>query len=255
MDSFSLLFFIFSPFKDVDRAYAYVSIDINPSIELQINKEEQVLQLMAFNQKGKEVLSHIQYWKGEEFPSVIESIVRTIKELGYMDPKNDIFLLSSAFEQPNQSEKEEESRFYTKMKTDLKLLAKQLARNGIIRVHHVETPIELRNEANRKGMSAGKYALITGMLQEEPNIDELKWIDLSIADIEKETGNVDKVLDKEITEEEWKQKKMFVKEMNIMEENKPPISDPVVPEEKSEKHLPYRLSSPTRPYEEKKDAE
>jgi hypothetical protein len=45
-----------------------------------------------------------------------------------------------------KSDKEEVSRFRTKMKAYLNQIAKQLARNWVMIVHHIEKPVELRNK-------------------------------------------------------------------------------------------------------------
>jgi hypothetical protein len=53
---------------------------------------------VVFNQKGKDDVSHLQHWMGEEFRTVIEKIVGTTMQLGYMESKNEVLHLSNAFE-------------------------------------------------------------------------------------------------------------------------------------------------------------
>ncbi len=45
------------PVYQSNRAYAYVSIDVNPSIELGLNKDMKVVELTGYNEEGKKIVA------------------------------------------------------------------------------------------------------------------------------------------------------------------------------------------------------
>lgn len=85
---FAFLFFI--PFYQNNQVYAYLSIDINPSIELGINKKYEVIELKSYNDDGAKVIKQIQDWKHQEVDEVVEHLVGEIKKQGYMKSKQRI---------------------------------------------------------------------------------------------------------------------------------------------------------------------
>ena len=63
---------------------AYMTIDVNPSIELGLDDELQVVELRGINADGKRVISQIHDWKNQDVSNIAEKIVLKTKELGYI---------------------------------------------------------------------------------------------------------------------------------------------------------------------------
>ena len=60
-----------------------MTIDVNPSIELGLDDELQVIEVHGLNQDGKQVVAQLNDWKNEEISDVAKKIVLKTKELGY----------------------------------------------------------------------------------------------------------------------------------------------------------------------------
>jgi Anti-sigma factor N-terminus len=59
---FLLFFQVLSPLSG-PGAYAYVGMDMDPSLELKIDENLKVLDIFAFNQQGHSVLEHMEEWE------------------------------------------------------------------------------------------------------------------------------------------------------------------------------------------------
>ncbi|WP_422446666.1 anti-sigma factor domain-containing protein [Thermoanaerobacterium sp. DL9XJH110] len=79
----------------VNFAYAYVDIDINPSLELVINKQERVLKTIPLNEDARPLLKGLKL-NGMPVQEALSVIIIKSKEQGYLDSKNENDILISA---------------------------------------------------------------------------------------------------------------------------------------------------------------
>jgi hypothetical protein len=82
----------FLPVYQSGQVYAYMSIDVNPSIELAVSDELKVLRLTGYNPEGKEIIKEIQDWKKKDAAEVAEMVLDKIEEKGFFDQKNDVVI-------------------------------------------------------------------------------------------------------------------------------------------------------------------
>ena len=61
-----------------DKIYAYIAVDINPSIELMVNEDSIVIDAVAFNEDGEVVLSGIKH-KGGLLEKVVYDVIKSSK--------------------------------------------------------------------------------------------------------------------------------------------------------------------------------
>ncbi|GAA0595811.1 anti-sigma-I factor RsgI [Virgibacillus siamensis] len=66
----------------VNKTYAYVSIDINPSIELEINEEMQVRSMTAVNEDGKKIVKELPEYKGKQLEKILALIMQKSEDSG-----------------------------------------------------------------------------------------------------------------------------------------------------------------------------
>ena len=59
----AILLLIVVPFSENDEIYAYVSLDINPSVEIGINDELKVIDIISYNDEAKELTNHCRIGK------------------------------------------------------------------------------------------------------------------------------------------------------------------------------------------------
>ena len=85
-----LILFSILPSYFSGHVSAYMTIDVNPSIELELDDDLEVLKLTGLNEDGKLVIDQLKNWKGKDIKTVTNRIVETTKQLGYLKGKKQI---------------------------------------------------------------------------------------------------------------------------------------------------------------------
>ncbi|TQS76575.1 hypothetical protein DX933_00260 [Ornithinibacillus gellani] len=67
------------------EAYAYVNVDINPSLELKLDKHLQVSSIEALNDDAEELLQHFPDYKGKKVAKVIQDIMKQSESHGFLE--------------------------------------------------------------------------------------------------------------------------------------------------------------------------
>ena len=156
---------------------AYVTIDINPSIEIGIDKSEKVRELRALNSDGEIVIAGIKY-RGLAIESVAASILNVAGDTHYLDtPYKDIFITSMMVDSSGSSELDFETVLARKL--DHKLQEWLIDHGTPSEMVHITTllaPEELRFAAEENGLSAGKMAVYLMAKSEgfQLGLDELR---------------------------------------------------------------------------------
>ncbi|MFC4559109.1 hypothetical protein ACFO3D_13000 [Virgibacillus kekensis] len=82
-----MLLLLVMPFYFVlqtDSTYAYVNIDINPSIELEIDEDLEVTSVNPLNEDGQVIADKLEGYKGDKLNLVIDYIVTESEKLGLL---------------------------------------------------------------------------------------------------------------------------------------------------------------------------
>lgn len=143
------LFATIFPFMDDDKVYAYMSIDVNPSIELGVNEKFQVIEITPYNEEGKQVIANLQKWKKKNIHELTSEIIQEMKAKGYIKNHHEV-LLTTVSEQENMLENNERWKkeiaeiktIVTKEQLDLKV---------------IEGSKEERKKAIENGITTGVY--------------------------------------------------------------------------------------------------
>ncbi|MEQ6388911.1 hypothetical protein RZN22_06245 [Bacillaceae bacterium S4-13-58] len=72
---------------DSNKVYAYVNIDINPSVELKVNNDMKVVDIEPLNQDARELLEDFSNWKKEPIQKVTLRLIQESKDSGYATDK------------------------------------------------------------------------------------------------------------------------------------------------------------------------
>ncbi|MCL6573493.1 MAG: hypothetical protein K6T88_17705 [Bacillus sp. (in: Bacteria)] len=80
------------PMYQNNKAYAYLSIDVNPSIELGFNKKMQVIELTGYNKEGKGIISQLDNWKKEDVLDLTQTILAKLKKEGFLKAKEHVII-------------------------------------------------------------------------------------------------------------------------------------------------------------------
>lgn len=145
-----LLFFSsFIPIYQNDKAYAYMSIDANPSIELGVNNKMQVITLSGFNPEGKKIISQLVDWRKKGVSELTQTIITEMKEEGFIDTNQQIII--STVRANRQDVKAEKA-----LTKNIKKI-KETIENQNLELTVLTATKKERKEAHQLGVSTGKY--------------------------------------------------------------------------------------------------
>ena len=144
-----LVFLSIIPFYENNQVYAYMSIDINPSIELGVNKNYEVIELIPYNEDGKKVINQLDNWKQKDVHDVAREIIHEIKTQGYMK-KNHEVVIATVYEE--ETIDEDETRWNEEIEEIQAVL-----QNENLDLIVVEGTHEDRKKAKEKGLTTGLY--------------------------------------------------------------------------------------------------
>lgn len=206
--------------------YSYVSIDINPSLELYVNRFDKVIGVHAFNKDAELVLEAMQSVKNKGIETAVTDILDSAADKGYLveETENSLMIVVSS-----SSKKEEKlltekiskasTEALTKVSTDYEIVLEK-------------TKVETYKKAKEQNISPGKVILANKFKEAMPELDEelIKHLPLKQAIEQIEDEEVDqpkkpdkssapsitaqKPKDKEISKSNIKNVKQLIKEKN-----------------------------------------
>jgi len=165
------------------KIVAYVNVDINPSIELGLNKKGQVVQAVGLNRDGEQLLQKLNLLDLSA-EKAIELITRAAIEQKYLQAgkENNVIITVSETKKakaPQEPKKLEET------------VTKQLSAQEInVNTQVIEVDKELHEKAKELGVSPGKYVIFLEALDQglDVSLEDLK--DSSITKAITEAGGV-----------------------------------------------------------------
>ncbi|MFC0015998.1 MULTISPECIES: anti-sigma factor domain-containing protein [Allobacillus] len=98
-----LIFPIYSWVGQSNNAEAYVSIDINPSIELTVNKNDEVIDITGLNKDGTILINELK-WQDESAVDLAEAIIQKSGELGYLQKDHEVMVGISYLNDEDESD-------------------------------------------------------------------------------------------------------------------------------------------------------
>ncbi|MFD2924434.1 anti-sigma factor domain-containing protein [Halobacillus naozhouensis] len=75
-----------------NKAYAYVNIDMNPSVELKLNKRMEVIDVIPLNEDAEVLLSKLENWQHDPASEVTFDMITLSQKLGYINNQNQVLI-------------------------------------------------------------------------------------------------------------------------------------------------------------------
>lgn len=160
-----LLFFIFSV-EPSTTPVAYVSLDINPSMELHLNQENIVVETVAYNQEAQKILDQVSI-QGKKLQSAIQQLLNDTQYENYL---SDGILEVTVFS--------DNQKLSQKIESTLNLLfEKHLDTN---QYHCSQITQETHHNAATHHISAGKYQIIEAIISytSQYSLEELNQLSI-----------------------------------------------------------------------------
>ncbi|AEV67730.1 anti-sigma-I factor RsgI family protein [Acetivibrio clariflavus] len=170
---FAILFFGFR-FLFLSNEYAYIDLDINPSIEITINRNENVLKAEALNNDGQILLDAVKI-KNMDLKDAVSLLLNKSREIGFIDSFNNKVILAAALNSSKVSESQNKN--INSMISSLK----QIAEKSGVESQVIQLSYKDRKEAMENGLSMGKYYIYTKAKDEgiQITVEEVKNSNIS----------------------------------------------------------------------------
>ncbi|SEN33441.1 Anti-sigma factor N-terminus [Mesobacillus persicus] len=95
------------PIFENRQVYAYMSIDVNPSIELELNDSLNVISMKGYNREGENIINQLKDWKKENAVLVAKKVLDEMEEQGYLENQKRVLIGTVPSEEESNSELEE----------------------------------------------------------------------------------------------------------------------------------------------------
>lgn len=174
------------------QVVAYVTIDINPSVEIGIDNDEVVQDLIGLNSDGNDLIQSLVY-KGKSLEAVTSDILDKAEQGALARGEADIIISSTIVEQKTDVN---DQAIATKLKAQVSKHIEQTHPDQVknYEVTAFAAPQEVRQEAKASGVSAGKYAIYLNAVDNGANVslDDIRTV--SIHQLAKDNGGIDKLV-------------------------------------------------------------
>ncbi|MBB6669789.1 anti-sigma-I factor RsgI family protein [Cohnella nanjingensis] len=173
---------------------AYVTMDVNPSVEMGLDSKERVQELRALNRDAVPIVKAIRY-KDEKIEDVTEALAEALAERDLLQAAGSEIVLASV---PVRSVKPSwEDDVTSKMRTAIEKAAGPLdgSTAAATRITAVSVPSEVREEAEAHGLSTGKMAFWLKAESQGHDVSLETLRRTSLKDIASSWGGVQAVMD------------------------------------------------------------
>jgi hypothetical protein len=195
-------------FKWSDKAVTYITVSVNPELEIGLNANNVVVEVVNLNEDADILTSDLDII-GLELEEALDLIVDANIETGYIDEYSEENGIIVAVVNDNEEDRLElEEKVMSRLKSHLEL------RKVSSVLAAVKLSDELKAEATTYEISNGKMLLVEKAVTVNPELEKATLVNLSIKEIQ---GYIkEEVIERreqfEITKEELKVKKEELKE-------------------------------------------
>ncbi|QFT88496.1 Anti-sigma-I factor RsgI [Bacillus sp. THAF10] len=148
-----------------NQVYAYISVDVNPSIELGVNKKMEVISMEAYNDEGRKIIEQLVEWKKQDISKVTTDLFDVIRQQGYFKENREVLIASLI-------NNETKSSWKTEMQGKITALSETIKTENV-NITTMESTLNKRTDALKEGLSPGKF------IQKEKEQETVDSVDTS----------------------------------------------------------------------------
>gem|GEM_PF-1663052 len=164
------------------KAVAYLSVDINPSLELGLNRKGLVVEVLSFNPEAAEIVQNLNL-KGMAVGDAVAAVVRQADQNGYLQkPGEQAVVLAISGEETMVGSWLETARNQAQKEVSLR------NEDTTVRIVGLEAPQAARIDAQKQGVSVGKYLLVLEALDKAGKIAQTDLAKQNISGILAKSG-------------------------------------------------------------------
>ncbi|GAB7387134.1 anti-sigma-I factor RsgI [Bacillaceae bacterium] len=180
------LFLVIASFslpRGSQEVYAYVSVDINPSLELAVDERLRVIEIHPYDEEGERVLAALPVWQKRPLREVAEHLVEVSEQQGYLQRGREMLITMTFMA---DQEENGESRLQEEVETTIQEVA---AEEELI-LTAVHNSKEQHEEARRLGISPGRYAVAVAAKEQGIALSLAEIEGKSISELAREVGGI-----------------------------------------------------------------
>ncbi|MFC0187603.1 hypothetical protein ACFFJY_04845 [Fictibacillus aquaticus] len=140
------------PLSRTESVAAYVSFDINPSLEVAVAEDLRILHVTAYNKDAKAAVERIGNAEGYTLSEYASELMADYEREGYFTANHELMVVTARKPKTSDSVKK-------KLDQSVKVIMKRAEKKHHVAVSSAAAEIKTRNEAKKKGITAGKYSL------------------------------------------------------------------------------------------------
>ena len=159
------------------RVVSVVGIDVNPGIELSINRNDRILKAEAVNEDAVGILESVDV-KGKKLDKAVDRIVDSMLDHGYLKEAVNAVLVTVSEVNPGKQAVSEQA---VAQKVKDALEAKEV--QAVVYDQKIEVTPELKEMAQEYGISCGKAYFVQTLAEEEESLDPDRMEELASLNI------------------------------------------------------------------------
>ena len=186
------------------KVYAYITVDINPSVEIGINKSEQVVDVRAVNEDAEVLIQEVEF-EQMQLEQFLETLLTDADDRGYLN-ENAGIVISTVVVAPESDQTSETLNRKWREKAEDTLHTLPKLKKKEVRVTTVTAAPEVKEAAKKQQISTGKYEIYLRAKENGKKIEIEDVRDSSVAEIDEQLGGLDQYDDSEEDEIEVQKK-------------------------------------------------
>lgn len=170
--------------RNANAVASVVSLDVNPSIQLQVNKNEKVLSAEALNEDAQIILEGMDL-KGTQLKVAVNAIVGSLLQNGYLDRISSAILISV-----EDQDSQRAARLESDLTAEVGAALQNASAGAAILSQTLSTDTDLNALAQSSNISVGKAAMIRDVQGLNSQLDFDALAALSVEELKqlRETG-------------------------------------------------------------------
>lgn len=168
---------MFSYYMIVLHSQATVYLDVNPSIQFELNSREEVISAEAANQDGETILEDMDL-KHTDLDVAVNAILGSMVKHGYLSQAEDMVLLSV-----DSSDRSKSEKLRTEISEEISSCLDSMVGSASVFDQDVYVDEELKAMAEQYEITPGKAELIRKLISENPKLDYAELAVLPIKDL------------------------------------------------------------------------
>lgn len=158
----------------------YISIDVNPSIEVTLNRMNRVIAVQAYNEEASRILSLLKL-QNSGYKDAIAQILSQEEAKGYLTEENYLLL---TVETGNKAKKEKLLRDLNSYVTEY-----LMSHRHSIQAEYIEADLSERLAAHSHGLSMGKYLTVMELLSLDEEADFNSCAGMTVQELKTEISH------------------------------------------------------------------